>query len=171
LVQELLSTVIFIIAIYALAELAIPRSNIEGPSMQPNLHAGQYLVISRAAYLFGEPEHGDVAVFQRPDYTEKQPRLIKRVIGLPGDTVEIRDNMVYVNGVQLEEPYFINRPCNNCKDNTWVLGPDQYFMMGDNRNDSTDSRSFGPIDRSLIVGRAILRYWPPTEIGLINTFR
>jgi signal peptidase I len=171
-IRELLSTLIFIIAIYALAELAIPRSNIDGPSMQPNLWAGQYLVISRVAYLFSDPQRGDIAVFQRPDYDEKQPRLIKRVIGLPGDTVEIRDKLVYVNGKQLDEPYFINKPCNrSCEDNTWALGQDQYFMMGDNRNNSTDSRSFGPIDRSAIVGRAVFRYWPLTEIGVLNTFR
>ncbi len=172
LIRELLSTLVFIVAIYALAEMAIPRSNISGPSMLPNLHAGEYLIISRLDYLFGDPQHGDVAVFQKPTDPPTEPRLIKRVIGIPGDTIEIRDKLVYRNGELLPEPYFVNTPCRtNCGDKTWELGPDQYFMMGDNRNDSNDSRSFGPVDRSLIVGKAVFRYLPLSSIGVINTFR
>jgi signal peptidase I len=173
LLQELIGTLIFILSVYALAEMAIPRSNIDGPSMQPNLHAGQYLIISRLDYLFGEPQRGDVAVFQAPGSDDDEPRLIKRVIGLPGDTVEIRDTEVYVNGEKLDEPYFINRPCNpsKCPNETWTLGPSQYFMMGDNRNNSRDSRAFGPIQRSAIVGRAVFRYLPLSEFGAISTFR
>lgn len=169
---EVLSTLVFIVAVYAFAEMAIPRSNIEGPSMLPNFHAGEYLIISRVHYLIDEPVRGDVAVFQAPRRDPSEPRLIKRVIGIPGDVVEFRNEELYVNGEHQPEPYFVNRPCiSRCHDQRWELGEDEYFMMGDNRNDSSDSRNFGTIDRASIVGRAIFRYWPPSQIGTINTFR
>ncbi len=172
LVLELLSTVMFIIAVYVLAEMAIPRSNLEGPSMQPNLHAGQYLIISRLDYLFGDPQRGDVAVFQAPDKDPSEPRLIKRVIGLPGETVTVSGDDVFIDGQKLDQPYFILRPCTrNCQEQTWTLGPDEYIMLGDNRSDSRDSRSFDQVDRSLIVGKAVFRYLPVSEIGVIDTFR
>src|SRR5690606_11953093 len=117
LLRGLLSTVMFIIAVYVLAEMAIPRSNLEGPSMQPNLHAGQYLIISRLDYLFGDPQRGDVAVFQAPDKDASEPRLIKRVIGLPGETVTVSGDEVFIDGQKLDEPYFILRPCTrNCQE-------------------------------------------------------
>jgi signal peptidase I len=173
LLRELLSTLIFIVAVYALAEMSIPRSNIDGPSMQPNLYAGQYLIISRLDYLFGDPQRGDVAVFQKPGSDADEPRLIKRVIGIPGDTIEIRDTQVYVNGQRQDEPYFVNRPCDpsKCPDKSWTLAPNEYFLMGDNRNNSNDSRGFGPVTRSAIVGKAVWRYLPLSEFGAINTFR
>ncbi len=172
LLLELLSTVVFIIAVYVLAEMAIPRSNLEGPSMQPNFHAGQYLIISRLDYLFGDPQRGDVAVFQAPDKDTSEPRLIKRVVGLPGETVTVSGDDVFIDGQKLEEPYFVLRPCTrNCQEQTWTLGPDEYIMLGDNRNDSRDSRAFDAVDRSLIVGKAVFRYLPLSEIGVIDTFR
>ncbi len=166
--RELIATLFFIVAVYALAEMSFPRSNLEGPSMEPTFFAGQYLLISRVHYLFGEPEYGDIVVFQRPDYTPQQPRLIKRLIGLPGDTIEIRERLVYRNGQQLDEPYFVNAPCTfDCADRLWLLGPDEYFVMGDNRNRSQDSRDFGVIHRALIVGEAVFRYWPIDQIGSV----
>jgi signal peptidase I len=172
LLLELLSTLMFIIAVYALAEMAIPRSNLEGPSMQPNLHAGQYLIISRLDYLFGDPQRGDVAVFQAPDKDASEPRLIKRVIGLPGETVMVSGDDVFIDGQKLEEPWFQLRPCTrNCQEQSWTLGPAEYIMLGDNRSDSRDSRSFGKVNRSAIVGKAVFRYLPLSEIGVIDTFR
>ncbi|MCU0499108.1 MAG: signal peptidase I [Anaerolineae bacterium] len=169
---EVFSTLFFIVAVYSLAEMSIPRSNLDGPSMQPNFYAGQYLLISRVHYLFGEPQPNDVAVFQAPGDTPDDPRLIKRVIGVPRDTIEFIDQVVYRNGLAIDEPY-INEPCEPrlCPDRRWELGPDQYFMMGDNRNHSRDSRVFGPVRREAIVGEAVFRYWPPERFGTINTFR
>lgn len=183
--RELVNTLVFIVAVYAFAEMAIPRSNIDGPSMLPSFHTGEYIIISRFDYLFGDPQRGDVAVFQSPESDASDPRLIKRVIGIPGDTIEIRaieeevdgrmdvvDAEVYLNGERLDEPYFVNRPCtNSCHSQTVTLGEDEYFFMGDNRNDSNDSRGFGAVKRSAIVGKAVLRYLPVTAFGLINTFR
>jgi len=174
--RELLNSAFFIIAALIFSELALPRSSIDGPSMQPTLWAGDHLLISRVNYLMGDPQYGDIAVFDRND-----EMLIKRVIGVPGDTIEIRQTIttdangvevrgadVIRNGEVLDEPYFINRPCNNCRDNTWVLGEDEYFMMGDNRNHSNDSRAFGPVSREKIVGRAIFRYLPFNTFGLLK---
>lgn len=168
-IRELLSTLALVLAIFSLVELAIPRFIVDGPSMQPNFGDGQFLIISRMQYIFSTPQRGDIIVFNVPGAPASDPPLIKRVIGVPGDVVEIRDRLVYVNAVQLYEPY-INEPCNEyrCADRRWELGTDQYFVMGDNRNHSNDSRSFGPIDSSHIIGEAVIRYWPPQAWGIVT---
>ncbi len=167
--RELLSTLLFLVAAYALLEMALPRSVVLSISMQPNLVESQRLVISRISYLLGQPQRGEIVVFNPPNQAPDDPPLIKRLIGLPGETVEFRDAAVYVNGVKLSEPY-INEPCDpaRCPDRTWQLGSDEYFFMGDNRNHSHDSRAFGPIPRQQIVGRAVLRYWPPEVWGILS---
>jgi len=169
LLREILDTAILIGAIYALVNLASVRFIVEGPSMQPNFYTGQVLVVSRLHYLLGSPQRGDIVVFNPPNQPADEPPYIKRVIGVPGDEVEIRDTLVYVNGVQLDEPY-INEPCRSsmCPDGRWQLGEDEYFVMGDNRNHSSDSRRFGTITTSEIIGEALIRYWPPADWGLVN---
>lgn len=178
--RELLNSVFFVVAALILSEMTFPRSSIDGPSMQPTLWAGNHLLINRVAYLLNDPQPGEIAVFDAPD--AKEELLIKRVIGVPGDTIEIRvqtvtnpttgveerDVLVMRNGEVLDEPYFVNRPCNNCRDRVWTLGPDEYFLMGDNRNHSNDSRAFGPVRREAIVGRAVFRYWPLDQLGTLN---
>ncbi len=167
--REIVETIILIAAIYALVNLATVRFIVEGPSMQPNFHTGQVLVVSRVNYLLGNPKRGEIVVFNAPDVPPDEPPYIKRVIGLPGDTVEIRDTKVYVDGVELYEPY-INEPCSagSCPNKSWTLGPNEYFMMGDNRNHSRDSRAFGQVPRERIIGTALIRYWPPSDWGLVN---
>ncbi len=168
-VREIVETVVLIGLVYTLVNLATARFIVDGPSMQPNFATGQFVVVSRVNYLLGEPQHGDVVVFHYPG--DPQEDYIKRLIGLPGDIIEIRSTQVYVNGTALSEPY-INEPCLPaiCPDRTWVLGADQYFMMGDNRNHSSDSRAFGPVARHFIVGEALLRYWPPQDWGIIHGY-
>lgn len=155
--------------LYALVNLASGRFVVEGISMQPNFYAGQYLIVSRVHYLLQDPQRGDIIVFQYPNDPEQD--YIKRVIGVPGDTVEIRDLLVYVNGEPLDEPY-INEPCIpvDCPNQTWELGMDEFFMMGDNRNHSTDSRKFGPVKRHFIIGRAFIRYWTPQDWGILTGY-
>jgi signal peptidase I len=167
--REILETIILIGAIYALVNLATVRFIVDGPSMQPNFHTGQVLVVSRVNYLLANPQRGDIIVFNPPDVPPDEPPYIKRVIGVPGDTVEIRDTQVYVNGELLYEPY-INEPCTagSCPNKSWTLGPDEYFMMGDNRNHSRDSRAFGVVKRERIIGEALIRYWPPSDWGLVT---
>jgi signal peptidase I len=162
--RELLNSVFFIAAALIISELAFPRSSISGPSMEPTLCTGQHLLISRLDYLFGEPRHGDIAVFETTA-TEKA-MLIKRVLGVPGDLIEIRERELYRNGEKLDEPYFYYAPCTrDCPDRTWQLGEGEYFLAGDNRNQSNDSRRLGPIPRANIVGKALFRYYPLDRIG------
>lgn len=167
--RELLSTLVFLVSVYTLLEMALPRSVVLSISMQPNLVESQRLVISRLSYLLGQPERGEIVVFNSPNARPDEPPLIKRLVGLPGETLEFRDGAVFINGVKLDEPY-INEPCEPavCSNRVWQLGPDEYFFMGDNRNHSHDSRAFGPIHRQQIIGRAILRYWPPEVWGILS---
>ncbi|MFW5708606.1 MAG: signal peptidase I [Chloroflexota bacterium] len=167
--RELLDLIILIAAIYALVNLSTVRFVVQGPSMEPTFHDNQFLIVSRVNYLLGEPERGDIIVFHYPDDTEED--YIKRVIGLPGETIFFQDGMTHIDGEVFEETY-INGPCTpfNCDEDREpvVLGPDEYFVMGDNRNRSRDSRDFGPIRREYIVGEVLIRYWPPEDWGLVS---
>lgn len=167
LLRDILETIVFVAVVFTFVNLASARFVVDGDSMQPNFATGQYVVVSRLNYVFGEPELGDIVVFQNPTNPSKD--YIKRIIGVPGDIVELRDQRVYVNGIMLNEPY-INEPCSpsNCPDRTWEVGPDQFFVMGDNRNNSTDSRSFSAVDRHFIVGEVLFRYFPIPDIGIVN---
>lgn len=171
-IRETLETLLLIAAIYALVNLATVRYFIDGPSMQPSFYEGQFLVVSRVTYLIGQPERGDVVVFNAPNNDVEDPPLIKRLIGMPGDSIELRDTQVYINGALLDEPY-IKEACraNRCPDESWQLASDEYFMMGDNRNNSRDSRVFGPVSRDRLIGEAFIRYWPPTDWGIVEHFR
>lgn len=166
-VRDLLDLIILVGAIYALVNLTTVRFIVQGPSMEPTFYSDQFLIVSRVHYLLGEPERGDIVVFHFPGNTNED--YIKRLIGRPGDTVQIIDTLVYVNGQRLDEPY-IKEPCrpSSCRDQVWTLGEDEYFLMGDNRNRSSDSRQFGEmVRREHIVGEVVLRYWPPTDWGFV----
>lgn len=172
-VRELFNTILFVVAVFVLMQLALPRSVVDGQSMHPTLETGDYLIVSRLNYLVVKPNHGDVIVFNSPrPLRENEPPLIKRVIGLPGDVVELTNQQVYLNGELLGEPY-LGELCDtsHCRDNRWELGPEEYFMLGDNRNNSRDSRAFGPVPKENIIGQALFRYWPLDNIGLIDHHR
>ncbi len=166
--DEVLRTLLFIVVVTALFDLAIPRSLVDGRSMEPAFEDADRLVVSRVHYLFGDPERGQVAVFNSMDASEPDVMLIKRIIGLPGDVVRFRETRVYINGIYLDEPY-IREACrvSRCPDDEWQLDQDQYFVMGDNRNNSRDSRIFGPVARDHIIGQVMARYWPPARFGFI----
>lgn len=171
LIMEIISTVVFIVAVTVLFDLAIPRSLVDGHSMEPTFYGDDRLVVSRVNYLIGEPQRGDILVFNSlvPSEAEQGIMLIKRVVGLPGDTIEFREQTLYINGTEYPEPY-IKEACqmNRCRDEIWELGADEYFMMGDNRNNSRDSRRFGPVPITKIVGQVVFRYWPLPSIGIIT---
>ena len=130
--------------------------------MEPSLYEGELVVVSRLAYRWREPQRGDIIVFRYPKDPTK--RYIKRVIGLPGDQVSMSDGRVFVNGLPLEEPYIAANPSSSGE---WVVEPGKVFVLGDNRNNSNDSRSWGALAISEIIGKAILVYWPPQNVGLI----
>jgi signal peptidase I len=163
--KELLQTGLMVLIIYTLLNLVIPRYLVEGSSMEPNFHNGQRLFVSRMDYMFGEPERGHVVVFRNPKDPEGED-LIKRIIGLPGETVHVEGGQVFINGAPIEEGY-VKEQLTRTDEREWALGPDEFFVMGDNRNNSNDSFDFGPIQREAIVGRALVSYWPPKWWGVV----
>ena len=166
-VLDILELLLFLVAIYVLIEMAAPRFIVDGPSMEPTFHFDERLVVSRVGYLINDPQRGDIVVFNAPGSQVGDPPLIKRAIGLPGDTVAFRDGQLYINDELQPEPY-INEPCTRCSDSTVTLNPDEYFLLGDNRNHSNDSRAFGPVQRNNIIGEALIRFWPPDAWGIID---
>ncbi|MEZ4640574.1 MAG: signal peptidase I [Caldilineaceae bacterium] len=135
-----------------------------GQSMEPSLHPTERLVIENVSYYFNSPQRHDIVVL---DLAQMPELLIKRVIGLPGDTIEIRDGVVFVDGKAQDET-FVSIP-GDTQYGPISLRPMTYFVMGDNRINSNDSRSFGPVDRSSIVGRAWLRYWPFRQFRVFDS--
>lgn len=170
-VDEILRTILFMIVVTVLFDMAIPRSLVDGRSMQPTFEDEERLIVSRLHFFVTLPDRGDIIVFNSVNPRDPDAMLIKRVIGLPGETVSFVDQQLFINGVQVDEPY-IREECSrvDCPDGEWQLGPDEYFVMGDNRNNSQDSRdgSIGPIPVDHIVGRVLFRYWPPERIGAIG---
>jgi len=140
---------------------------VEGPSMLPTLHSGERVVVERVTYLFREPHRGEVIVFRYP--LNPREYFVKRVVGLPGDRVAIKDGYLWVNGQRVEEDYINARALRNFPEVEVPEG--HYFVMGDNRNNSEDSRDprVGFIPRELVVGRAIWRYWPVERITVLTT--
>jgi signal peptidase I len=173
-IRDILDTAILIFLVYTLVNLATVRFFIEGPSMQPSFYEGQYILVSRVHYLLGEPARGDIVVIDPPgdDGMPNEPLLIKRLIGLPGETLALREGVLYIDGVAFDEPY-IRETCTTvtCTDRTWEIPPGAYFFMGDNRNNSRDSRAFGTVERRRIIGEAVIRYWPPTDWELVTRYR
>jgi signal peptidase I len=139
---------------------------VEGTSMLPVLEDQDRLFINKIAYRVGDIHQGDVVVFQYPRDHAKS--YIKRVIALPGDRLRIDHGDVYVNGVLLPEPYVPNRFTDDRSQPEMVLAPQEYFVMGDHRSISSDSRDFGPVDRSLIYGKAVFVYWPMEQVGVVR---
>ena len=162
LIREVLETILLTAIIYAVVNFATGRFRVEGDSMQPNLHPEQYVLVDKVSYRLGQPQRGDIVVFQYPLATERD--FIKRVIGRPGEAVLVSGGVVSVNGQPLNEPYIAAPPAYT---NTWVLGPDDYFVLGDNRNNSSDSHNWGPLNRKYLIGKAIFVYWPPDGWGLV----
>jgi len=158
--REIVETVALTLVIFVIINAATGRFRIEGPSMNPNLHEGQYLIINKVVYKLHPPRRGDIIVFHHPRNAHHD--LIKRVIGLPGETVEVRQGQVHINGVPLDEPYVEHRGSYSVH---YELGSDEIFVLGDNRPNSDDSHTWGPLQRERIVGKAAISYWPPGDWG------
>jgi signal peptidase I len=139
---------------------------VEGTSMQPELRDQDRLFINKFAYHFESISRGDVVVFYYPRDVSKS--YIKRVIALPGDTLSVDEGHVYVNGKRILEPYVPKRFQDARSVPEMVVPPEEYFVMGDHRSISSDSRDFGPVDRDLIYGKAAFVYWPADNMGVIR---
>ncbi|MFQ6100804.1 MAG: signal peptidase I [Anaerolineae bacterium] len=162
LLREVLETILLTVILFLVLNATTGRFQVRGSSMEPTLHDGQYLVISKLSYWIHLPERGDIIVFHPP--RDPAEDYIKRVVGLPGEQVEIRDGEVWVDGTLLEEYYITNHASYS---GAWSLGGEEYFVLGDNRGNSDDSRNWGTLQRENIVGKAWLCYWPPEEWGLM----
>ncbi|MFN3704482.1 MAG: signal peptidase I [Thermoflexales bacterium] len=164
--REIVETIAIFAIVFVIARATIGNYSILGQSMEPNYHQDQRILVDKITpRLFGY-NRGDVVVVHSP---VQEVELIKRVIGKPGDVVELINGKVVVNGQQLVEPYLPPNTTSNPMDavSRWELGEDEYFVMGDNRNFSQDSRIFGPVTGDLIVGRALILYWPLSDFQLI----
>jgi len=139
------------------------RIRVDGYSMEPTLHNGEFVIVNRLAYRFGQPERGDVIVFQYPRDPDQE--YIKRVIGLPGDRVRVSGGKVYVNDTQLSEPYIAAAPRYQSE---WTVPDSNLFVLGDNRNNSSDSHNWGTVPFENVIGKALFVYWPPDSWGAIR---
>lgn len=166
--REILITIILALAIFFVARGTIQTYEVFMTSMEPNFHEGQRVVVNKAAYWgwVGEPERGDVIIFKAPNGTNED--FIKRIIGLPGDTVEVRGGVVYVNEVKLDEPYIMSSPNYAMEEKEVPEG--KYFVLGDNRNQSNDSHNGWYVGRSEIHGKAWLSTWPPKLWGVVPEY-
>ncbi len=159
--REIVETLLLTVVIFVLVNTFTGRFRIDGSSMEPNLHDGEYVIVNRAVYHLHPPQRGDIVVFRRDVGRE----FIKRVIGLPGDTVQVQGGRVYVNGTPIDEPY-IAQPSAYTMDPRPV-GPNEYFVLGDNRNNSSDSHNWGTVPFNTIDGKAWVTYWPPKDWGVV----
>ena len=193
--RELAETVLLTLVIFVAVRTLVVNFRVDGDSMLPGLHNGQYLLVNKAisfhadlnalrnllpgpdtpvqdvVYLFHPPERGDIVVLDPPVRSDKP--YIKRVIALPGETIAVRDGKVYVNGEPLEEGYIAEPPRYTYPSNAangageYTVPEGNVFVMGDNRNNSSDSHVFGPVPLDRVIGKAFFSYWPFDAAGLI----
>jgi signal peptidase I len=195
-VREMLEMIMFVILLFFLVRGVVQNFLIEGMSMEPTLHTNEYILVNKLAYLhfdlnapqrllgnedvpaqiifpFGGPTYGDIIVFEYPNNITTD--YIKRVVGLPGDEVVVRDGVVFVNGRQLAEPYLGGAPTycyasEVCANDAVIVPADHVFVMGDNRENSSDSREWGALSYERVIGRAWFVYWPFEYLGPIEHF-
>ena len=163
--RDMVGTIVPAIVIALLIHLFLAQATrVYGQSMEPNLHTNERLVIEKLSYHFHGPRRGDVVVLRDPSGGPEL--LIKRVVGLPGERVTLADGRVYVDGTPIDEPY-LDQPTQG-GGRSWVVPPFHVFVMGDNRGASRDSRIFGTVPMEELIGKALFRYWPLQEIGLVD---
>ena len=177
---DIFETLVIALSIFLIVYLFLMQPHqVNGQSMIPNFESGDYVLTDKISYRLGEPQRGDVVVFHAPSSAHCPQGtgcdFIKRVVGLPGELVEIKNSQIFVNSEPLGEVYipdeFQTEAGSFTRNKSVSLGDNQYFVVGDNRPHSSDSRVWGPIDKSMIVGKAFFRYWPPETMGVIESIR
>lgn len=177
---EFVQSIVLALSVFVLIYIFVAQPNeVKGNSMLPNFVDKEYLLTDKISYQFGDPKRGDVVVFRAPPSepcAEDQCEYIKRVIGIPGDVVMVKDGQVWLNGELLDQSWlpedFVTEPGEFNQEGVEMVVPTGEFLcFGDNRSHSRDGREFGPIPKSLIVGRAFFKYWPVSSIGLIPAVR
>ncbi len=166
LAREIIETIALTLLIFFVVQLTVQNYRVDGISMEPGLNSNENVFVNKLAYLFHGPERGDVIVFHWPLDTSRD--FIKRVIGLPGDIITTDSTTVRVNDVAINEPY-ISEQWNPAAER-WAVPPNDYFVMGDNRRFSDDSRDWGFVPKNYIIGKAVMVYWPVSSWQLINTY-
>lgn len=190
--REITEAVLLAVVVFMLLQATVRNFRVDGSSMDPTLENGQFLLVNRLVYLridmermssivpfwqakedsvryaIHPPERGEVIVFQFPDRNENNPKkdFVKRVIGLPGETIEVKDGVPYIDGVALEEPYLVAKDHSNGR--RIELGAGEYYVMGDNRSHSNDSRSWGAVPEENLRGKVWMVYWPAPGIHILN---
>jgi signal peptidase I len=162
LIREIVETLLLTLFIFWIVNTVTGRFRIEGTSMLPTLTEGEMIIINKLSYYLDEPERGDIIVLHFPN--DRSREFIKRLVGLPGDRIEIGNGIVAVNGSVLDEPYINEDPSYT---GSWTVPEGQYFVLGDNRNNSSDSHIWSFLPREDIVGKAWLIYWGPEDWGLV----
>jgi signal peptidase I len=161
--RDILETALLTLAIFLGVRLGVQNFRVEGFSMEPTLHTGQYLLVDKVSYMVGEPQRGDIVVLRFPQDPRRD--FIKRVIALPGEEVEVRNGAVYVDGKALDEPYIRDKPL-------YFYGKkrvpeNDYFVLGDNRNNSHDSHVWDWLPKEYLIGKAWVSYWPVNTWGVL----
>lgn len=164
--MDVVETILLSAVLFLIINAVSARVRVDGFSMNPTLQDGEFVFVNRLSYKFSEPARGDIIVFHFPIDPKRQD-LIKRIIGLPGDEIFIANGRVYINGQEIQEPYIAAAPLYSGK---WKVPEGELFVLGDNRNDSSDSHSWGLLPEEEIVGKAIFIYWPSTDWKLIDHF-
>ena len=169
-VRDTLEIVFLALVLYVVIQYAVQTVHVLGSSMYATLHDNDLLVASKISYKLHAPQRGDIIVFKPPDEASRD--FIKRIIALPGERVRITNGVIYINDQVLHEPYLPEKWTYN---NNWpasgqdqIMPPNEYFVMGDNRNHSSDSRTFGPIQLDSILGKAEIRIWPLNQVGFFD---
>lgn len=174
---DIIETVVIALSIFLVVYLFFMQPHqVNGQSMMPNFESGEYVLTDKVSFKMRNPARGEVVVFHAPPGANCPEGtgcdFIKRILAVPGETVEIRNNQVIVNGQALNEVYipadYETQAGAFTANRVVTMGPDEYFTVGDNRSYSSDSRAWGPVPKSEIVGRAFFRYWPPDKIGLLE---
>jgi signal peptidase I len=162
-IKDVLETLVLATLLFLAINAISARIRVDGSSMVPTLANGQFVMVNRLVYQYSDPTHGDVVVFHYPRDPDQE--YIKRIIGLPGETVTIADGNVYVNSQELDEPYIA---ATTRTAGEWQVPGGHLFVLGDNRNNSQDSRNFGFVSMDNVIGKAIFIYWPPDDWSLIQ---
>ena len=164
--REVLITLILALVIFLLLHATVQSFVVVGSSMEPNFQDGERLVTNKLVYKLHQPERGEVIVFHPPN--NQRADYIKRIIALPSDSVEVKNGAVYINGTKLNESYIKEPPAYTLTERK--IPENEYFVLGDNRNNSNDSHNGWTVPRQNIIGKAWLTFWPPKEWGLVHHY-
>ena len=164
-VREFIITLVITLLIFLILRLVIGSYSVISQTMEPGLQIGQRLLINKAAYTFSQPQRGDIVYYTSPDGNLNQ---MKRIIGLPGDVIEIQDGKIAINGITVSEPYVTNPAAYTLL--PYQVPPNNYFILGDNRNNSNDSSAGWTVPRDNLSGKAWIFTWPPDKWGSVGNF-